>query len=117
MGRANHTLPANTERLPGVIEDADDVGYLTLEERALTFSGDSVHMTIPFERIRAVHGDNVGWRGLFVTAGRITVEISGSDDFEAVEIAERSSRVVLSSRKITREMFARIKGKVKTGSL
>jgi hypothetical protein len=95
-----------------LIEDADDVGYLILQESALTFHGDSIHITVPFERIKAVHGENVGLRGVYVVSGRIGIEVPGLQGFEGVEIAERSSRVIFSSRKITREIFARIKEKV-----
>jgi hypothetical protein len=95
-----------------VIEDADDVGYLVLEESALVFYGDSLRLTVPFQRIEAVEGENVGLRGVYVTSGRIMLEITGLEGVESVEIAERSSRLIFSSRKITREMFARIKEKV-----
>src|SRR3982751_5875762 len=90
-----------------LIEDADDIGYLSFNESGLLFQGDSVKLILPFETIRALQGENVGLRGLYVTAGRIRLDISGLDGFEAVEIAERGSRVLPTSRKITRELFSR----------
>ena len=104
--------PRIRKGLRALIEDADDVGYLALGDSALIFRGDSMQMTIPFDRIAAVHGENVGLRGLYVTAGRITLDVSGLDGFESLEIAERSSRVIFSSRKITRQMFAQLKKKL-----
>jgi hypothetical protein len=104
--------PRIRKGIRAALEDADDVGYLALEESALIFNGDSVRMTIPFERIREVQGENVGLRGAYLTSGRIILEAAGLDGFEGVEIAERSSRLIFSSRKITREVFARIKEKV-----
>jgi hypothetical protein len=95
-----------------LIEDADDIGYLSLNESGLLFSGDAVKLMIPFERIRAVEGENVGLRGLYVSAGRIRLAVSGLEGFEAVEIAERGSRVLPTSRKVTRELFYRLKSRL-----
>src|SRR5206468_800847 len=99
-----------------LIEDADDVGYLILEESALAFFGDSVRLILPFQRISAVAGENVGLRGVYVASGRIVINIAGLERFESVEIAERSSRFIFSSRKITREIFNRIRWKVEATS-
>jgi hypothetical protein len=95
-----------------LIEDADDLGYLVLGETELMFQGDSLELFLPFERIISVHGENVGLRGLYVSSGRIRLDISGLDGFEAVEIAERASRVLPSSRKITRQLFQQIKSRI-----
>jgi len=101
--------PRIRKGLRAALEDADDVGYLVLEESALIFTGDSVQLTIPFERIRGVQGENVGLRGAYIASGRIALETADLNGFEGLEIAERSSRVIFSSRRITREIFARIK--------
>jgi hypothetical protein len=95
-----------------LIEDADDVGYLALEKSALVFYGDSLRLTVPFERIKAVEGENVGLRGVYVASGRIVIEVAGLEGVESVEIAERSSRLIFSSRKLTRAVFAQLKEKV-----
>jgi hypothetical protein len=117
MGSDNNLIvqvtlsPRIRQGFRALIEDADDVGYLILNQSALTFHGDSIHITVPFEQIKAVHGENVGLRGVYVASGRIAIETPGLQGFEGVEIAERSSRIIFSSRKITREIFARIKEK------
>ena len=98
--------------LRALIEDADDIGYLSLNDSGLLFRGDSLTLIIPFERIKAVEGENVGSRGLYVSAGRIHLDISGLENFDAVEIAERGSRVLPTSRKITRELFYRLKSRI-----
>jgi hypothetical protein len=95
-----------------LIEDADDVGYLTFNQSELLFLGDSVNLAIPFEKIRAVQGENVGLRGAYVSGGRIRLQISGLEHFEALELAERESRVLPSSRRITRELFDRLRSRV-----
>jgi len=99
-----------------LIEDADDVGYLTFTESELNFRGDSLQVIVPFERLGAVHGENVGLRGAYLSGGRIRLDISGRDDFEALEIAERTSLVLPASRRITRELFERIKALATRGS-
>jgi len=98
-----------------LIEDADDVGYLSLDESELIFLGDSVNLIVPFQRIKAVQGENVGMRGLYVAAGRIRLDISDLDGFEGVEIAERNSRMLPTSRRITRELFYTIKSRSSRG--
>lgn len=94
-----------------LIEDADDVGYLSLTESELQFHGDSLQVILPFEQLKAVHGENVGLRGAYLSGGRIRLDISGRDDFEAIEIAERTSLVLPASRRITRNLFEQIKAR------
>jgi len=94
-----------------LIEDADDVGYVSFSETEFRFSGDSLQVTVPFERLKAVHGENVGLRGAYLSGGRIRLDISGLDDFDAIEIAERTSLVLPASRRITRELFEQIKAR------
>jgi hypothetical protein len=99
--------------LRALVEDADDVGFLTFTASELSFRGDSVNLAIPFQQIRAIHADNVGLRGLYVAAGRIRVELSGLQDFDSVDIAERSSGVLPTSRKLSRELLAQLRARAK----
>jgi hypothetical protein len=104
-------FPRIRKGLRALLEDADDVGYLSLSDSEIKFVGDSVRLTIPIARIKTIEGENVGIRGLYLTAGRITLRVSGLDGFEEIEIAERSSRLIFSSRRITRDLFTRIKSR------
>jgi hypothetical protein len=98
--------------LRALLEDADDVGHLTITQTEIIFRGDSVNLTIPFSQIRNIQAENVGLRGLYIAAGRIRLEVGGMDEFQTVEIAERSSRVLPTSRRISRELLEAIcKGK------
>lgn len=95
-----------------LLEDADDVGYLSIDDTKIDFVGDSVRLSLPLQRVSALQGENVGLRGLYVTSGRITLQVSGLNGCEEIEIAERSSRLIFSSRKRTRELFADIQSKL-----
>ena len=57
--------------LRALLEDADDIGYLTFSGNELRFQGDSVKLSVPWEAIQLVRPRNIGWRGLFVYGRRI----------------------------------------------
>ena len=95
-----------------LLEDADDIGCLNLTGSELVFRGDSVKLTIPFDCIEEVRPQNVGLRGLFVYGPRITLVVSGLPEIKSVEFAERSSRLLHSSRKTTRKLYERLAAKV-----
>jgi hypothetical protein len=89
-------------------EDADDLGQLSFTDSALLFRGDSVTLSVPFTQIQSIESNNVGWRGLFVYGRRLVVVVSGLPNVTAVEFAERSSWLLPTSRKITRQLYARL---------
>ncbi len=91
------------------MEDADDVGFLSFEEEALVFSGDSTNFLIPFALIKTVCKKNVGWRGLWIYGNRIVIDISG----RSFEFAERFSLSIPASRKISKDLFNRLSTKIK----
>jgi hypothetical protein len=91
--------------LRALLEDADDIGYLTFGCRALCFQGDSVKLSVPWEDIQLVRPRNIGWRGLFVYGRRIRLVVSGWPEVESFEIAERSSWLLPASRIITRKLY------------
>jgi hypothetical protein len=95
-----------------LLEDADDIGCLNLTGSELVFRGDSVKLTIPFDRIEEVRPQNVGFRGLFVYGSRIMLVVSGLPEIKSVEFAERSSRLLHTSRKTTRKLYERLAAKV-----
>src|SRR5437588_2572132 len=63
-----------------LIEDADDIGYLSFAESELRFHGDSLQVILPFEQLKAVRGENIGLRGAYLSCGRIRLDISGLGD-------------------------------------
>jgi hypothetical protein len=97
--------------LRALLEDADDVGYLSFTGTGLLFQGDSVKLTVPFDRIQQVRPENIGLRGLFVYGRRIRLVVSGLPQAEAFEFAERSSCLLPTSRTITRKLYQRLSTK------
>jgi hypothetical protein len=92
--------------LRALLEDADDVGYLSVSESELVFQGDSVKLSVPKDCIEAVRPRNIGMRGLFVYGRRIEVVISGLPNVASIQFAERSSWLLPASRRVTRELCA-----------
>jgi hypothetical protein len=98
--------------LRALVEDADDIGYLSFTETDLHFQGDSVKLIVPFDRIEQVQPQNIGLRGLFVYGRRIKVVVSGLPQIESLEFAERSSWLLPMSRATTRRLNERLSAKV-----
>ena len=98
--------------LRAILEDADDIGYLTFEGNGLRFAGDSVKAFVPYERIEAVRAENSGLRGGFVYGRRIRVVVAGLPQAEWLEFTERSSLLLPESRRITRELYAGLLARV-----
>ena len=98
--------------LRALLEDADDIGYLTFGRNELCFQGDSVKLSVPWEDIQLVGSRNSGWRGRFVYGRRIRLVVSGWPEVESFEIAERSSWLLPASRAITRKLYERLSASV-----
>ena len=94
--------------LRAILDDADDIGYLSFTGSELLFQGDSVKLSVPFDHIEQVQPQNIGLRGLFVYGRRIKVVASGLPNIEAFEFAERSSWLLPESRRITRKLSERL---------
>jgi len=94
--------------LRAILEDADDIGYLRFTGTALQFEGDSVRLSVPYNHIQQLRPQNIGLRGLFVYGRRIRLVVSGLPQVTALEFAERYSRVLPTSRAITRKLYARL---------
>jgi hypothetical protein len=92
--------------LRALVEDADDIGSLSIIESELIYRGDSVRLTVPFSRITAVHFEHVG-RGLFIYGSRMVVSVSGLPNVTALEFSERSSLWLPTSRKVADELRRR----------
>jgi hypothetical protein len=94
--------------LRAVLDDADDIGYLSFTGTELLYQGDSVKLSIPFALIEQVRPQNIGLRGLFVYGRRIKVTASGLPQITSLEFAERSSWLLPDSRRITRKLSERL---------
>jgi len=99
--------------LPAILEDADDIGYLSFGGTELRYQGDSVKLTVPRDCIKAVAPKNIGLRGLFVYGRRIKVVVAGVTETESLEFAERSSWVLPTSRAVTRDLHGRLSAMVR----
>lgn len=94
--------------LRGLVEDADDFGYLWFTESELVFRGDALYATIPFTQIREVQRLGIRLRGLFLCKRRIAVVVPGLEQVESLEFAERSSSVLPGSRAAARKLYERL---------
>ena len=94
--------------LRAILEDADDIGYLSFTRTELRFQGDSVQLSIPFDQIQQVRPQNIGLRGLFLYGRRIKIVASGLPQVDSFAFAERSSWLLPTSRAITRKMYQRL---------
>ena len=99
-----------------ILDDADDIGYLSFSETGLLYQGDSVKLSVPFDRILRVQPQNIGLRGLFVYGRRVKVLVAESPNLESFEFAERSSVLLPASRAITRKLCQRLASKVSQGA-
>lgn len=93
--------------IQAVVEDADDIGWLSFTPSELLFHGDSIKLSIPFDQIKKVRQQNIGLRGLFVIS-RIEVVVSGLPKVESLLFAERSSWLLPASRKITTKLYQQL---------
>ena len=98
--------------LRATLEDADDIGWLTLGPDALAFAGDSVQLCVPYQRIERVQPRNIGLRGAFVYGRRIKLAVAGLPEAPSMELAERSSWLLPASRRITAQLYTQLLAKV-----
>lgn len=93
--------------LRAIMEDADDVGYLSATEDAIRFAGDSVRLCVPRSSIEEVRIQNIGLRGLYVYGGRVAVRVRGLPGVEVLEFTERCSWFLPGSWRISRRLQER----------
>jgi hypothetical protein len=94
--------------LRALVEDADDLGYLSFTETDLVFQGDSVRLRIPWSQITEVRPQNIGWRGRYLYGSRIKLTVAGITNVEALTFCERSSLLLPTSKRNTRKLRERI---------
>lgn len=100
--------PRLRDGLRGALEDADDVGWLSFHGSELRFDGDSVELRLPRESVTALRRENVGLRTLFVYGPKLSLQVKGLEQVEAVEFVERSSLLLHRSRQTARELKDRV---------
>jgi len=99
--------------LRGFLEDADDIGILSLQEEALSFKGDCINLCIPYSRIESVQKYNVGWRGIWICGKRIKIKLKNYKQYNSFEFLERHSYTVPKSNMISNEVASIISEKIK----
>jgi hypothetical protein len=92
----------------GLIEDADDIGILSLNPQSLEFIGDSLRITLPYAAISEVGSHNVGIRGRFLYGSRTRITTTALSSCQAIEFSERSSLVLPESKRISRALTKRV---------
>ncbi len=99
--------------LRGLLEDADDIGHLTVTDSGLVFEGDSIRLTLPRRCILSLRAQSIGWRGLFVYP-RLVLTVSEIAGLKELRFADRSAWVLPTARKRTRELYRRLVGQSET---
>ncbi len=98
--------------LRALMEDADDVGWLSFTESELMFHGDSIRLSVPFARIGGLRTESIGWRGLFLYGPQTVVAVSGLPQATSFKVAERSSWLLPASRKKAKELQEKLSAKL-----
>lgn len=94
--------------LRAALEDADDVGCLSLNPAALEFQGDSVKLRVPYDLLGTIRLTSIGLRGLWVYGPRLNIGVSGLPNVAALEFTERESWLLPTSWRTTRELRRRL---------
>jgi len=97
-------VPRLRSGIRALVEDSDDVGWLTCKDMGLSFCGDSLTLWLPSSQIKAIKRENGGARGLFLYS-RVAVTVMDVPDFTALRFAERSSSTLPASRAATHRMY------------
>ncbi len=97
-----------------LLEDADDIGFLSLTDSAVVFDGDSVRLTAPYAEIKDLQLQNAGWRALFAYGPRTAFSLSSLPDAGKFTFAERSSWHLPGSRRNARQLYERMSRRVRS---
>ena len=104
--------PRTRSGLCALLEDADDVGWLRLTDSGLLFQGDSIQLAVPYDEIRHLKTENLGWRGLFVYGSPSTFAVPGLKEATCFKFAERSSWLLPSSRRNAARLYRGLADKI-----
>ena len=100
----------------GWLEDADDIGYMTVSSTGITFTGDHVTLRLPSESIVGVRTRNIGWRGFWICRYRIYLTSSLLGDLDCVEFGDRAAFTTLGCARNTKSILQRIRSVTERGS-
>lgn len=93
------------------MEDADDIGWLSLTEAGLVFRGDAVSLSIPYASIQAMRPHTIGLRGLYLYPC-LTLRVAGLPRITALTFAERACCFLPNSRAQARKLAQLIADRV-----
>lgn len=99
-----------------LVEDADDIGRLSITDSELIYEGDAVKLRLPLDSAMRVESRNIGWRGMWICSPRTCVVTSKLPGVTAVEFCERSSLTVPNSRKVARALKQELLAKIEQAS-
>ena len=99
----------------GWLEDADDIGYLTVSSTGISFTGDHVTLRLPSESIVIVRTRNIGFRGFWICGHRIYLTSSLLGDRDCVEFGDRAAFTTLGCAQNTKSIVQKIRSVTKPG--
>ena len=91
--------PRKYSGVRALVEDADDIGRLSVTNDQVLYDGDAVKLRLPVSSIKSVESRNIGWRGMWVCSPRIRVTVAGLPGVTQVEFCDRSSLTIPDSRR------------------
>lgn len=94
-----------------LLEDADDVGILVFTDQTVEFYGDSLRLTVPFREIIELGRQNAGPRALFAYGQQLVFKVPTLNG-TLFRFAERSSKVLPSSRRIADRMYRKLEERI-----
>ena len=104
------TLPRQLSGLRGVLEDADDIGILTLGKTNFTFNGANIQTTIPYTSIASAEKESGGSRVLFLMSRiKITLLDNENSGIKEILFCERDSSSTPESWKTTELVFSSLR--------
>jgi hypothetical protein len=96
----------------GVLEDADDVGVLRIDENQVSFTGDHINLCFAFSTIESVEKRNVGYRGFWLVGKRIRIYLKDTNEYRQIEFLERQSTTLIEAKRISINVFTLIAEKI-----
>lgn len=107
------TLPRSCTGIRAFLEDADDVGFLSIHAGSIEFRGDHSDLTIALSNNVVVELHNVGWRGFWCAGRRVRILLLEHEEIQEIDIAERQSWTIIQSRRLALQIFEAIKSNIR----
>ena len=99
--------------LRALLDDADDVGVLRLDDEALTYHGDRVTLAVPYAAVRSLRARNIGWRSLWLGGKRIEIVAGDGERELTFELLEREAHTLPTARHVSEAVLAILTEKVR----